>query len=65
MNDVDTAHAGDGAELSVLIFGEARDARVKMTPLFDGPIHQAAMAQPNLIAYRDRCMAKWYPDFKT
>jgi glutathione S-transferase len=31
---------------------------------FDGPMYQAAQARPNLIAYRDRGMHRWYPDFK-
>jgi glutathione S-transferase len=35
-----------------------------MCPLFTGPIHDAAAGHANLVAYRDRGMAKWYPDFK-
>jgi Glutathione S-transferase N-terminal domain/Glutathione S-transferase, C-terminal domain len=35
-----------------------------LCPLFDGPITRAAMARANLVAYRDRGMAKWYPGFK-
>ena len=34
-----------------------------LCPHFDGPIHRAGMARTNLVAYRDRGMAKWYPDF--
>ncbi len=36
-----------------------------LCPHFDGPLHQAAMARPNLSAYRDRAMQLWYPDFRT
>jgi glutathione S-transferase len=35
-----------------------------LNPHFDGPIHRAAMSRANLVAYRDRGMARWYPDFK-
>lgn len=35
-----------------------------LCPLFEGPIHSAALARPNLVAYRDRGMARWYPDFR-
>jgi len=36
-----------------------------LCPLFDGPLYQAASARANLVAYRDRCMARWYPEFKS
>jgi glutathione S-transferase len=32
---------------------------------FDGPLYRAAMARPNLIAYRDRAMQLWYPEFRS
>ena len=32
-------------------------------PLFDSPVREAAEAHPNLVAYRDRMMARYYPDF--
>lgn len=35
-----------------------------LCPLFDGPIYRATLARGNLVAYRDRGMARWYPDFK-
>jgi glutathione S-transferase len=34
-------------------------------PLFDSPILEAARARPNLIAYRDRGLARWFPGFGT
>ena len=36
-----------------------------LAPLFDSPIRDAAEAHPNLVAYRDRMMARYYPDFAT
>jgi glutathione S-transferase len=36
-----------------------------MSPVFPGPVFDAAVGHPNLVAYRDRGMARWYPDFKT
>ena len=33
-----------------------------LSPHFEGPITQAARKHPNLVAYRDRCLALWYPD---
>lgn len=35
-----------------------------LCPLFDGPIRRAAAARANLVAYRDRGMARWHPDFR-
>jgi glutathione S-transferase len=32
-------------------------------PLFDTPIRTAAERHANLVAYRDRGMVRWYPDF--
>lgn len=34
-----------------------------LAPLFDSPIRDAAEAHPNLVAYRDRMMARYYPGF--
>jgi len=34
-----------------------------MTPLFDTQVRKAAMAHGNLVAYRDRMMARYYPEF--
>lgn len=34
-----------------------------MTPLFDTPVRDAALAHDNLVAYRDRMMDRYYPDF--
>jgi glutathione S-transferase len=34
-----------------------------LCPLFAGPIQSAAAGHANLVAYRERGMAKWYPDF--
>jgi glutathione S-transferase len=33
------------------------------TPHFDTPVRDALMRHPNLVAYRDRMMARFYPDF--
>ena len=34
-----------------------------LCPLFDSPAHAKARTLPNLIAYRDRMMAEYYPKF--
>ena len=34
-----------------------------LAPLFDSPIRDAAEAHPNLVAYRDRMMDRYYPGF--
>ena len=34
-----------------------------LTPYFDTPLRDAAQEHPNLIAYRDRMMARYYPGF--
>jgi glutathione S-transferase len=34
-----------------------------LSPLFDSPIRDAAEAHPNLVDYRDRMMARYYPGF--
>jgi glutathione S-transferase len=34
-----------------------------LTPYFDTPLREAALAHPNLVAYRDRMMGRYYPDF--
>jgi glutathione S-transferase len=34
-----------------------------LAPLFDSPIRAAAEAHSNLVAYRDRMMARYYPGF--
>jgi len=34
-----------------------------LSPVFDSPIRCAAEAHPNLVAYRDRMMARYYPAF--
>lgn len=34
-----------------------------LTPFFDTPHRDAALAHPNLVAYRDRMMARFYPGF--
>jgi glutathione S-transferase len=33
------------------------------TPYFDTPLRDAALAHPNLVAYRDRMMERYYPGF--
>ena len=33
------------------------------SPLFEGVVRDACLAHQNLIAYRDRMMARYYPDF--
>ena len=33
------------------------------TPWFDGPLRQAVLALPNLTAYVERLMVRFYPDF--
>lgn len=30
---------------------------------FNGPVREAALAHPNLVAYRDRMMAEFFPDY--
>jgi len=35
-----------------------------LCPLFDSPAHAKARGLPNLIAYRDRMMAEFYPGFE-
>ena len=35
-----------------------------LCPLFESPAHAKARALPNLIAYRDRMMAEFYPGFR-
>jgi glutathione S-transferase len=35
-----------------------------LCPVFEGPILEAARARPNLVAYRDRGLARWFPDFQ-
>jgi glutathione S-transferase len=48
----------------------AADASVHATvsgllcPAFQTPVRDAAEAHPNLIAYRDRGLARWYPELK-
>ncbi|MDZ4842708.1 MAG: glutathione S-transferase family protein [Hyphomicrobium aestuarii] len=48
----------------------AADASVHATltgilcPLFSTPIRDAAERHPSLVAYRDRGLARWYPEFK-
>ena len=34
-----------------------------LTPVFETPIRSAAEKMPNLVAYRDRMMKQFYPDF--
>lgn len=34
-----------------------------LTPFFDGPCRKLASRHANLVAYRDRGMARWYPTF--
>ena len=34
-----------------------------LCPLFESPIYASAARHANLVAYRDRGMAKWFPDF--
>ena len=34
-----------------------------LCPRFEGPLLDATKARANLVAYRDRGMARWYPDF--
>jgi hypothetical protein len=33
-----------------------------ITPALESPIRDAAMAQANLVAYRDRVMQRYFPD---
>ena len=35
-----------------------------MTEFFQTPVQKAANDQANLVAYRDRGLAEWFPDFK-
>lgn len=75
--DIETLAKCDISALSVLIgdkpwlMGDApcgADATVfafvagGLCPLFDTPIRTAAEAHANLVAYRDRGMALWFPD---
>jgi glutathione S-transferase len=46
-----------GADASV--FASVTSA---LSQLFEGPITLAARQHPNLVAYRDRCLARWFPD---
>ncbi len=34
-----------------------------LTPFFDAPLRRRAEGYPNLVAYTDRMMARYYPDF--
>lgn len=34
-----------------------------MSETFDTPLREHAAARPELLAYRDRCMQHWFPDF--
>ena len=34
-----------------------------LTPFFDDPARDKAMKRANLVAYRDRGMAEWFPQF--
>ena len=34
-----------------------------MSETFDTPVKDHAKARANLVAYRDRCMERWFPDF--
>lgn len=34
-----------------------------MAPIADSPVRDAALAKPNLVAYRDRMMRAYFPDF--
>ena len=34
-----------------------------LTPLFDTPVREAALAHDNLVAYSERMMARYYPQF--
>jgi glutathione S-transferase len=34
-----------------------------LTPFFDSPLRKRAESYPNLVAYRDRMMRRYYPDF--
>ncbi|HEY2658918.1 MAG TPA: glutathione S-transferase family protein [Caulobacteraceae bacterium] len=36
-----------------------------LTPLFDTPVRDAALAHDNLVAYADRMMGRYYPQFAT
>lgn len=35
------------------------------TPFFDTPVREAVMRHPNLVAYRDRMLARFYPELAT
>jgi glutathione S-transferase len=35
-----------------------------LSPLFETPVREAAQAHDNLVAYRDRMMARYYPEFR-
>lgn len=47
-----------GADAS--IFGQLASV---FTPFFDSPVREAAVIHDNLVAYRDRMMAAFFPDF--
>lgn len=47
-----------GADAS--IFGQLASV---LTPFFEGPVRDAAARQPNLVAYAERMMATWFPDY--
>lgn len=34
-----------------------------LIPMFDNPVRDEAMKRANVVAYRDRCMALWFPDY--
>ena len=34
-----------------------------LSPVFDSPAHSTARRLPNLIAYRDRMMSEYFPNF--
>lgn len=51
----DAPHAADAS-----VFASVASA---LCPLFDTPIRSAAEGHANLAAYRDRCLAHWYPGF--
>jgi len=65
-----SALIGDGPYLAGETLGAA-DASLfgclagAATPFFDTPVRDALMAHPNLVAYRDRMMARFYPELAT
>jgi hypothetical protein len=34
-----------------------------LSPSWESPVRDAAASRPNLVAYRDRLMSKYFPDF--